>query len=148
MKKATSADFQRLSKSLDVEVPFVLKSLLQECNGCIWLMEKKLLSVESIIENTLSHASNKLWKPDYIPVALDGSGGDSLLVYNGKNGSIYEWDEDSGLSDALIASSFSRFLEEYRNHLLNGHYEFVEDVGIIEHVSSSPHKARNASSHK
>lgn len=142
---ASSTDFQRLSKAVDAEVPVALRTLLSECNGGIWLMEKKLLSVEAIIDLSCKHSRSQFWKDDMIPIAEDGSGGDEILIYRAKNGEIYEWDEDNGLSEDPVARNFSRYLEEYRNHLLNGHYEFVEGVGLIEHVgnkSHSPQKSR------
>ena len=140
VKRATSSDFQQLQKALDGNIASVHKFLLSECNGGIWLMEKKLLSTDSIIQTTCNNSSSKLWNSDIIPLAIDGQGGDTLLVYLSDSTAVYEWDEDSGLSDSPVSKSLLKFLEDYRNKMLNGHFEFVEDVGIIEHVNSSPQK--------
>lgn len=45
---ATSADIQKLEKSIDTEIPNALKSLLLETNGTLWYMEKQAMTTKRI----------------------------------------------------------------------------------------------------
>ena len=47
--KATSIDFQKLEKTMDIELPRTLKILLNEMNGGIYFMDMKLMSTNEII---------------------------------------------------------------------------------------------------
>ena len=64
-----------------------------------------------------------------------------LLAINKKSGKVIEWDEDEGSGDVL-AESFYSYLEDYRNSLLGGKFEFLDDVGVIEKVSSGTRISR------
>ena len=47
---ASSADIQMLEKTIDVEVPKILKLLLLETNGSLWFMDKKAMNTQRIQE--------------------------------------------------------------------------------------------------
>ena len=134
-ESATSVDIQRTEKSIDGSLPRALKSVLAEVNGGIWLMEKELLSAEKISDMVSSVQSSSLWKDYFVPFAGDESG---LLVLN-RDGEVCEWDPEDGLSDS-ISPSLSSYLEHFRDQLLEGHCEFLRDVGVIEKVTGKSRK--------
>ena len=124
---ATSADLQRLQKALGTEIPRVLRILLQEINGGIYFMDKVLLSSERILE---------------IASGMDGSGiipfcGDdnSMLVLNTRTDEVLEW-EDGNVGD-VVSPNLLRYLENYRNDLLGGHFEFLDEIGVVEKMGKS-----------
>ena len=47
---ASSADLQMLEKTIDVELPKILKLLLSETNGSLWFMDKKAMNTQRILE--------------------------------------------------------------------------------------------------
>ena len=47
---ASSADLQMLEKTIDVELPKILKLLLLETNGSLWFMDKKAMNTQRILE--------------------------------------------------------------------------------------------------
>ena len=75
--------------------------------------------------------SSDRWNSFLFPFCGDAS---SLFAINTKSEKVMEWDLDDGSGD-VIAESFNEFLEDYRNSLLEGKYEYVDDVGAIEKVS-------------
>mmetsp|Transcript_20437 Transcript_20437/g.18571 ORF Transcript_20437/g.18571 Transcript_20437/m.18571 type:complete len:179 (+) Transcript_20437:3-539(+) len=130
---ATSVDFQRLSKAIDTTIPNSFKILLSEADSEIYLLDKKLLSSNEIIEFSNQASSLTTWNNDFIPICGDIS---SAFIINGRTNKVYEWDEDNGVGD-LLASTFSEYLETYRNMLLSGKYEYVSSVGVIEKCAPS-----------
>ena len=49
-----------------------------------------------------------------------------------------EWDAEG--EGAVVADTFSLFLERFRNDLLSGRCEFVEGIGVVEkmkHVATT-----------
>jgi hypothetical protein len=70
--------------------------------------------------------------PDLIPLARDVD--DNFIVIdaseNGKEG-VYEWSEERG---SQLASSLGSFLEQFRDDLLSGGFEFVDEIGVVEKV--------------
>ena len=144
--KATSIDFQKLEKTMDIELPRTLKILLNEMNGGIYFMDMKLMSTNEIIKFYLKLETNKEWKNNlYIPLAYN----DDIILIMKKlyhddhdDGEVYEWeidneDSNNGCLGSLVCSSLSKYLEDYRNNLLSGHYDYLDDVGVIEVGSSS-----------
>lgn len=126
---ATSVDLQRLEKSIDVRLPNALRALLSEVNGGMYFMEKKLLSTEEIQDIFSSNERKSNWKAGLIPFAGEES---SLLVIDTRrDDAVREWDEDDGVGDT-ISDNMVRYLEEYRNNLLGGHFEYLDDVGVVE----------------
>lgn len=45
-----------------------------------------------------------------------------------------EWDAEG--EGAVVADTFSLFLERFRNDLLSGRCEFVEGIGIVENMKT------------
>ena len=129
---ATSADFQRLNKAVDT-IPNELHALLSECNGGLWYGEKIGLSTEGIIDLVMELSSLERWNDHLLPFCGDASG---LLAINKKTGKVIEWDCDEGSGD-VEAESFGAYIEQYRNSLLGGKFEYFEDVGVIERVTAS-----------
>eukprot|EP00602_Paraphysomonas_sp_CaronLab_P006744 CAMPEP_0185018774 /NCGR_PEP_ID=MMETSP1103-20130426/1444_1 /TAXON_ID=36769 /ORGANISM="Paraphysomonas bandaiensis, Strain Caron Lab Isolate" /LENGTH=178 /DNA_ID=CAMNT_0027548745 /DNA_START=68 /DNA_END=604 /DNA_ORIENTATION=- len=126
---ARGADFQRLQKALDgADIPEGLTMLLSCINGSMWFMDKEAMSVEKIIETVNFLNSNSSWEAHYIPFCGDE---DSLLLIDSISGKVYEWDSADGLGDC-VAVSFSGYLENYRNSLLEGHMDFVSGMGVVE----------------
>ena len=81
----------------------------------------------------MTHAENasstKGWKASFVPFAADVDG--ALLVADvaAKN-AVLEFSED-GVGKKL-APSLSQFLEDFRNRLLSGQFDYVEDVGLVQ----------------
>ena len=124
---------QRLEKTIDFSIPREIKSFLREVNGCIYFMDKKALSLVEISEMWTELESSKLWSSGLFPLAGDSSS--LLIVDTNNNDCVMEWDFDDGKGD-VIASSFSKYLEDYRNTLLNGKCDYIRDIGVIESVSA------------
>lgn len=133
--RATSADFQRLQKACDVQVPDALKVILSESNGGLWFMDKEGLSADSIIDAICKMGSSEYWKSDMIPFALDATCTDGYLVV-ANSGKVYEWNSEEGLGDDFLSPTLEHFLENFRNCLLSGSCEYVDELGVIEKVAS------------
>ncbi len=126
---ASSPDIQRLEKTIDNQLPFALNVLLGEVNGGLFFMERKQYNTEEIKDKVGDLEGTKKWKNGLIPFCGDDS---TMLVIDTTVGdAVFEYDMDDGLGDQL-ANNFVRFLETYRNDLLSGHFEFLEDCGVIE----------------
>lgn len=39
-----------------------------------------------------------------------------------------------------VAGNFVQYLENYRNSLLGGHFEFLDDIGVVEKMSAKARK--------
>lgn len=126
-------DFQRSEKTMDHEIPRLLRAVLSQVNGMIWIMDKELLSVSRLTDVYLRVQSHSMWRGDLFPFAGDES---SLLVISESTGAVCEWDSEDGLGDD-VAHSLASYLEKYRDELLEGHCEFVAGVGIVEKLSRS-----------
>jgi hypothetical protein len=133
VESASSVDFQRAEKLMDFAIPRALKSILTEANGGLWVMDKELLSLDKMADILSQVQSSSLWNSSLLPFAGDEGG---MLVLDTRNDSVCEWDRDDGLGD-VIAHSLGAFLENYRDSLLEGHCEFLDDVGVVEKVSKS-----------
>lgn len=131
--KANSSDFQKLEKSIDTELPDALKILLSEANGGLYFMDKKLLSTSEILEYVMKFEKSKDWKDGYIPFTSDG---DTCLIINTRNDEIYEWECNDNYLGDNVSISLNKYLEDYRNDLLSGHFEFLDDVGVIEKMNN------------
>lgn len=69
------------------------------------------------------------WKSSFIPFAVDVDGNALIIDVTSKNG-VYSFTDDG--KGPSLASTLSVYLEEYRNRLLSGRFEFIEDVGLVE----------------
>ena len=74
-----------------------------------------------------------LWKSYYIPICGDSS---DMIIINTRTDNIMEWDEDDGAGE-IISTSFASFLETYRDELLSGHFEYLDECGVIEKMTKS-----------
>lgn len=133
---ATTVDIQRLEKTIDTSLPESLSSLLLEVNGGIYFLDKPLLGTADIADIYGQVERSKQWKSGLVPFCGDET---SLLVVDSQSDEVYEWDSSDGLGD-LIARNLLSYLEDYRNNLLSGHFEYFEDVGVIEKMTSKPGK--------
>jgi hypothetical protein len=88
---------------------------------------------KEIIHSLQNLEANKLWNDNLVPFACESS---CYLVINKKSGSVVEWDEEDGINETL-SDSFNEYVENYRNSLLEGKYEYLDSVGVIEKISSS-----------
>ena len=61
-----------------------------------------------------------------------------MLVVDTTNAkeAVFEWDEDDGVSEDPIFPSLTAYLEDYRNRLLSGQCEFLEDCGVVEKMGT------------
>eukprot|EP00937_MAST-01D_sp_MAST-1D-sp2_P000314 g314.t1 len=118
---ASDESLQRLSKAAG-ECP-ALEAMLRVADGGIWYNECQALTAEQIVEKA-GEAEG------CVPFAADLDG-NLLVVADGGEGAVTEWDADDGAGDTL-ASSFADFLEEYSKKLLSGRWEFVDECGVME----------------
>lgn len=51
-----------------------------------------------------------------------------------------EWDADG--EGSTVDETFSLFLERFRNELLSGRCEYVEDLGVVEKICPSPPRGK------
>ncbi len=133
---ATSVDIQRLQKALDTEIPRVLKVLLTEINGGIYFMDKELMTTERILEVFSEHDGSRRWKSGCIPFCGDDN---TMLAIDSRTDEVLEWDSDEGFGD-VVAPSLLRYLEDYRNSLLGGHFEYLDEVGVVEKMGGAASK--------
>lgn len=130
--KCTSSDFQRLEKTLDLELPGSLRALLAEVDGGLWFMDKASLTAQQIAETCAEKESSSHWKSGLLPFAGDDS---TLLVIDTASDGVHEWDADDGLGDCL-SDTLGAYLERYRDQLLSGQYEYLDGCGVIEKVGT------------
>lgn len=102
LTEASSTDFQRLGKAVDVPIPSELEKLLEATNGDIYFYEKRLLSTERIIDAISTNDSSRKWKKSLLPFAADES---SYLVIDTDTDGVYEWDTDGNYSIKIIFPS-------------------------------------------
>lgn len=57
--------------------------------------------------------------------------GGALVADTRSRNAVFEFNED-GKSDRPLAATLLEYLEKYRNRLLSGKFDFVEDVGLVE----------------
>lgn len=116
------------------EVEGTLCALVEECGNGVWFEGKKGIEVAKIVDLVVDGKFGE----GVVPFACDEEE-EEFLVIDGK-GRIREWEEEEGDGEVL-AESFDDFLEQYRNDLLAGKFEYVEDCGCME-------KAGGGGSHK
>mmetsp|Transcript_42760 Transcript_42760/g.70901 ORF Transcript_42760/g.70901 Transcript_42760/m.70901 type:complete len:178 (-) Transcript_42760:258-791(-) len=117
---------QSLSKAIGADVPEELEEFMLQINGGAWLYEKKCLSLEESVDKVLQEG--------HVTIASDVDGNYLVADVESPGTKLYEYDESDGLG-SCVASSFSSYIEEYRNLLLSGKCEFIEDTGIVEEMA-------------
>jgi len=96
-------------------------------DGGMPLYDFTALSCEQIGQATQEGRSSSKWQDDMVPVARNPEG--DLLVVHAKG--VSTWSGEDGLG-SVEAVSLAAYLEGYRNKMLGGHVEYVEDCGIME----------------
>jgi hypothetical protein len=86
------------------------------------------LRAASVPALTQAHAGCAQWQDDLLPIARNIDSGDLLVVHTK---GISTWSGDDGLG-STDSPSLAAYLEAYRNKMLGGHVEYVEDCGIME----------------
>ncbi|GMH90633.1 hypothetical protein TrST_g4947 [Triparma strigata] len=126
ISEGSEESMQPLIKSLDGEVPETLSYMVSQCNNEIWYGDKKGLTAEKIMD----FVSDGKFGEGNLPIASDEDE-EWFIVLETETGEVKEWEEDDGLGDSL-GGSYNDYLEEYRNSLLAGKFEYVEDCGCME----------------
>ena len=132
---AESADFQRLEKAIDAQVSRSHKAILSEVNGGFYFMDKEVLGTSQIGDLCAELESSKKWKVGLVPLCGDAEA--MLVVDPAHNDEILEWDAEDGLGDA-VSRSLVCFMEDYRNSLLSGQFEYLEGIGVVEKMGGKP----------
>ncbi|ETV90385.1 hypothetical protein H310_14835 [Aphanomyces invadans] len=128
-------EVEAMEKALETTIPKALVFLLEKQNGGIWFNEFKSLSCDEIIATAETSQAWDGWTRGFVPLAADADG--ALLVIDTKDGNAVQELSSDGIGRQL-ASSLTAYFETYRNELLSGNYDFVQDVGLVERS----HKAR------
>jgi len=129
------ADIENLERDLGVELPLGLTLFMEQAGGGgIWFYEKEMLPAESLAKRSSELDSG------CVPFASDVDS-NLYVVDTGNKDAVYEWDDD-GRGDK-VASNFEDFLEKFRNDLLSGSFEFVEDCGVVEGMSGGGNSKGN-----
>mmetsp|Transcript_55366 Transcript_55366/g.89688 ORF Transcript_55366/g.89688 Transcript_55366/m.89688 type:complete len:178 (+) Transcript_55366:29-562(+) len=112
---------------ISAAAPETLKMCLAAHDGGMPLYDFTALSCEQIGQATQEGRSSSKWQDDMVPVARNPEG--DLLVVHAKG--VSTWSGEDGLG-SVEAVSLAAYLEGYRNKMLGGHVEYVEDCGIME----------------
>lgn len=78
----------------------------------------------------IEKVTSRGWNSTFIPFAADLDEA-CLIIDTSDEAAIYEYDQDNG-KGKLLADSLPEYLEKFRDQLLSGQYEFIQDVGIVE----------------
>ncbi|RHY09434.1 hypothetical protein DYB28_000941 [Aphanomyces astaci] len=117
-------EVEALEKALDAPVPKVTT------------LAQRALRDPEIISTAETSQSWDGWARGHVPLAADVDG--ALLVIDTKHGNAVHELSSEGLGRQL-GPSLTAFFETYRNELLSGNYDFVQDVGLVER-SQKPRK--------
>ena len=120
------AELERLSKSLDMELPVVFEELYKKTDGVIWVYEYQTLALQQI--SKLAAEIND-GKSKFLPFARDLN--DDLLVIDVKDECVKEYSD--GVGDT-VAQSFTAFCEKFRNDLLSGARVDARHTGTRAHA--------------
>jgi hypothetical protein len=71
----------------------------------------------------------KGWKASFVPFAANVDGA-ALVTDMDARSAVSEFGDDG--KGRQVSPSLAQYLEEYRNRLLSGQFDFVEDVGLVE----------------
>ncbi|CAH9017560.1 hypothetical protein NURINAE_00437 [Candidatus Nitrosacidococcus sp. I8] len=106
-----------------------------------WKVWKELLDGGAFSEGDFKSSpdievKNDWWHPCWIPITYDGSGNhyclDLVPTKEGNHGQIIRMWHDDDIRP-LIASSFTAWIEDYKNKLIRGQLIYSEDYfGIID----------------
>ena len=119
-------DVDRISKQR--ALPLALEELYLSAKEGIWFEDKELIGLQSC-----GKLLGEIDEP-YFPFCRDVD--DAMLVVDCDKETVYEWDLADGRGDR-VAGSINDFLEEYRNKLASGKFEYMEGDGCIEKAGGS-----------
>eukprot|EP00904_Undaria_pinnatifida_P009782 jgi/Undpi1/5934/HiC_scaffold_2.g01208.m1 len=137
---ADDGDLQALEKAVDASVPKELRSLLSVQDGDLWFSDKQALTCKAMATEALEMEGRVPgWRPGLIPFAKEFDGTFLVADAQTRGCPVAEWDLDG--EGAIVADTFSLFLERFRNDLLSGRCEFVEGIGIVEKMKTSARAA-------
>ena len=113
----------------------MLAELLSQFSGReIWIYEMQLVNVDDIRD---VFESKKMG--DCIPFVKDVD--DNMLVVDANSEAVCEYDEDGVGSE--ISPSVASYIEKYRNDLLSGKFEFIEDCGVVEKMGNAASETKS-----
>uniref|UniRef100_A0A6U2EFG3 Uncharacterized protein n=1 Tax=Hemiselmis andersenii TaxID=464988 RepID=A0A6U2EFG3_HEMAN len=118
---------KELIDGLPASAPAALKGLLGVHDGKLPLLDFVGLACAEIVSEASAAKGSGKWQDDYVPIAKNPDG--DLLVTCASG--VHRWDSELGLGSAESAS-LSAHLEQYRNLMMQGKLEYVEDCGIME----------------
>ncbi|GLD98636.1 hypothetical protein PINS_up007353 [Pythium insidiosum] len=124
------ANIEALEKELGRPLPDALRGLLSKQSGGLWFDEYKSLSADDIARTAESLSRASGWKSSFVPFAADADGNALVTDAATAKCAVFAFGDDGRGRD--LAPSLSTYLEEYRNRLLSGRFDFVEDVGLVE----------------
>ncbi|TMW66419.1 hypothetical protein Poli38472_004184 [Pythium oligandrum] len=128
-RAAKSTDVESLEEELGREIPEALRSLLKKQSGGLWFDEYRSLTPSDIVRTAEKLAGVGGWKTSFIPFAADLDG-NALITDAASKSAVYIFGDDG--KGRQLAPTLSEYLEEYRNRLLSGQFDYVEDVGLVE----------------
>lgn len=97
-------------------------------------MRHRYHHVQFLMVMNALHLGTRKWRNGLIPFC--GDEGIGMLVVDTLQGtSVYEWDEEDGVSAESVSPSLASFLEGYRNQLLSGKCEYLGDAGVVERIA-------------
>ena len=114
-------------------LPLALEELYNAARSGIWFGDKQLIGLQSC-----GKLLGEVDKP-FFPFARDVD--DGMLVVDCDSEAVYEWDLADGRGDK-VDGSVSDYLEDYRNKLLEGKFEYMEDDGCIEKMGAGKQPPR------
>ncbi|KAJ8607741.1 hypothetical protein CTAYLR_008604 [Chrysophaeum taylorii] len=148
---ASEDEIKAFSRRHDITLPLALEELyLKTQGGLLWFEEKKMTSLQEAAklrdeikdnnkkkENDNNNNNNGDDKENnkYYPFANDDE--EDLLVVDCDTEAVFEYDLYSGLGTKL-SESFTDFIETYRNLLLADHFDYFDDIGLVEKVGIQP----------
>ena len=122
-KPDSATALEPLGKALGGEVDDTFITVVEECGNGIWYGDKKGMSCDEIVDAVDSGKFGSA-----LPFASDEDG-DFFLAIN-RDGAVVEYSEEEEGEE--ICGSMADYLEDYRNGLLAGKFEYIEDCGCME----------------
>lgn len=106
-----------------------LRSLLYQWNEvqAIWIYDYELLRSQEIIDLYSRNIARGL-----VPFAANVDGDYICAGLDDHDGGAFCVDGETGEVESVEAQSLATYLEEYRNMLLSGRLEYIQDYGMVE----------------
>ena len=127
-----SAVVEGVEKSLGHELPPGLGLLLEKAGAGCWYYERQGLGAEALAKT----AGDMGLAEGLVPFASDVDGNLYVVDTTSKGEPVFEWDGDDNSRGDRVAASFEDFIEKFRNDLLSGGFEFIEECGVVEGMGS------------